>query len=423
MSEIYSTAGKCIDKVIARKGTPKSIVFGVKGLKQTKIVYKLVVESLKFRTILEDLLKKTRIQQAEKWLGNGRMLCLAYDFLIGDGIKNKKYEKCFNKYKSQLTNGFTLLKVKHKAKTAADLLPEEVRTAMPKFARVNELVTTLEHVSAELATKFTVTTVNTDKFVETAMNLSEKEVLLDPVLRGVFAFHPKVNLAELELNKKQKLIIQDRASCLPPFVLAPSPGDVVLDCCAAPGNKTHQLAQCVKGGNAPNGKVIACEMDPKRFKLLSQRMDSLGAGKIVSPKLQNFLTIEVNQKPWSEVTKIMLDPSCSGSGMAHRRLLQETDEKDRIEKLAQFQEKALQKAMTFPRAEWISYSTCSTHERENDQVVENAIKAAPGWRHSDSVKRVSGFVKGKQERLSLSLKPFEAATNGFFVALLERNKE
>ena len=49
--------------------------------------------------------------------------------------------------------------------------------------------------------------------------------------------------------------------------------------------------------------------------------------------------------------------------MAHRRILQETDDKERIEKLALFQEKAIKKAMSFPKALEISYSTCSVHER------------------------------------------------------------
>ena len=49
--------------------------------------------------------------------------------------------------------------------------------------------------------------------------------------------------------------------------------------------------------------------------------------------------------------------------MAHRRILQETDDKERIEKLALFQEKAIKKAMSFPKAVEISYSTCSVHER------------------------------------------------------------
>ena len=50
-----------------------------------------------------------------------------------------------------------------------------------------------------------------------------------------------------------------RASCLPPYILNINKNDTVLDCCAAPGNKTHQLAERGK-------KVLACEADPKRFK-------------------------------------------------------------------------------------------------------------------------------------------------------------
>ena len=105
---------------------------------------------------------------------------------------------------------------------------------------------------------------------------------------------------------------------MPPFALSPEKGETVLDCCAAPGNKTHQLAQFV----GKNGKVLACELDPKRFKLLNTRMKNMGAEKIVECKLQNFLKIDVNTAPWKFVTKILLDPSCSGSGMAHRRMLQ-----------------------------------------------------------------------------------------------------
>ena len=111
------------------------------------------------------------------------------------------------------------------------------------------------------------------------------------------------------------------------------------------------------------GKVLACEADPKRYKLLSNRMDILGAAAIVESKLQNFFEINAGTMPWSKVTKIMLDPSCSGSGMAHRRILQEEDTEERIENLAQFQEKAIQKAMTFTNVAEISYSTCSIHKR------------------------------------------------------------
>ena len=65
-------------------------------------------------------------------------------------LKNKKYASCLNKYKSQLNNGFTLLKVKRKAKTAQDLLPDDVKVSLPKYARVNTITSSLEEVIGSL---------------------------------------------------------------------------------------------------------------------------------------------------------------------------------------------------------------------------------------------------------------------------------
>ena len=40
------------------------------------------------------------------------------------------------------------------------------------------------------------------------------------------------------LIQQGHLIIQDKASCLPPHVLRPTRHDILIDACAAPGNKT-----------------------------------------------------------------------------------------------------------------------------------------------------------------------------------------
>jgi 25S rRNA (cytosine2278-C5)-methyltransferase len=298
----------------------------------------LVIESLKYRSVLQELLKKSQIGKEIK--GEGRLLALSYDFLIGDGLKNKKYLKIFTKYKSVLKNGLTLMKVKRKATSNEDLLPKDVTTHMPRYARVNSLAgKTTKEIEETLKESFNVLRPTPGSFVQSALDMTPKDVLVDPSLEGLFAFHSSTNIADLFLNKECFLIIQDRASCLPPFVLAPKAGETVLDCTAAPGNKTHQLASAV----GRKGKVIACEADPKRFRLLSTRMKQLYAGDIVESKLQDYLKIDVTQKPWSDCTKIMLDPSCSGSGMAHRRIMQEQDSKERIESLAKFQEGALLK--------------------------------------------------------------------------------
>lgn len=62
-------------------------------------------------------------------------------------------------------------------------------------------------------------------------------------------------------------MFQGRSSCMPAHALAPNPGWTILDCCAAPGNKTTHIAAMV--GNT--GTVMAFDKDKERCELL-QRM-------------------------------------------------------------------------------------------------------------------------------------------------------
>src|SRR3989344_7030529 len=51
------------------------------------------------------------------------------------------------------------------------------------------------------------------------------------------------NLLEHHLGK---IYVQEAASMIPPLVLDPQPGEVILDMCASPGSKTTQIAAMMK---------------------------------------------------------------------------------------------------------------------------------------------------------------------------------
>jgi 16S rRNA C967 or C1407 C5-methylase (RsmB/RsmF family) len=78
--------------------------------------------------------------------------------------------------------------------------------------------------------------------------------------------------------------------------------------------------------------------------------------------------------PVNDIEYILLDPSCSGSGIRYRH--DDTDVIDtcRLERLSTLQIRMITWALTeFPRLKRLTYSTCSIYAEENEQVVEQIL--------------------------------------------------
>ena len=294
-----------------------------------------------------------------------------------------------------------------------------------RHARVNALM-----ISTEAATRA----------------LSRLRPAIDPHVPNLLVFPPGTDLHDHPMVRDGRLILQGKASCLPAAALAPEPGWEVLDCCAAPGNKTTHLAALV----GVEGKVRAFDADVRRLKRLKANCALAGAGDIVTARCQDFLTLDPEAPEYAAVRGVLLDPSCSGSGTAGTRgdyliaAARGETEPDanavdddggdvsrhpppgaRVAALADFQTRALRHALKFPGAERISYSTCSVHAEENERVVRAVlpeatrvgyalVEAIPTWRRRGT----EGEVEGA-ERL-LRADQFEDDMEGFFVAVFAR---
>ena len=282
---------------------------------------------------------------------------------------------------------------------------------------------------------------------EAAMRaLSRLRPAIDPHVPNLLVFPPGTDLHDHPMVRDGRLILQGKASCLPAAALAPEPGWEVLDCCAAPGNKTTHLAALV----GVEGKVRAFDADARRLKRLKANCALAGAGDIVTARCQDFLTLDPEAPEYAAVRGVLLDPSCSGSGTAGTRgdyliaAARGETEPDanavdddggdasrhpppgaRVAALADFQTRALRHALKFPGAERISYSTCSVHAEENERVVRAVlpeatrvgyalVEAIPTWRRRGT----EGEVEGA-ERL-LRADQFEDDMEGFFVAVFAR---
>lgn len=87
-------------------------------------------------------------------------------------------------------------------------------------------------------------------------------------------------------------------------------GATCVDACAAPGNKTSHLAALM--GNS--GTIHAFDTDPHRLALLRRLTAKAGATSIL-PRHGSFLDAEPTDRDLAGVTHLLVDPSCSGSGM------------------------------------------------------------------------------------------------------------
>ena len=314
----------------------------------------------------------------------------------------------------------------------------------PRWIRINVLKTSLEE---QLASTFSgyrcVETV--DEIINTTLKAPNKIIHIDKHMPDLIALSPAADLSTTSAYRKGLFIFQDKASCFPAYLLDSQPkGGDCLDACAAPGNKTTHLAALIHNTNgaAQKPRIWACERDKVRAQTLQKMVDIAGADKLVTIKAgQDFLRLDPEKEPWCSVGALLLDPSCSGSGIVGRdevhnivlpsretfitstppsrkrkrkgntvqsavpshpeKKIAASDEppdknlRDRLESLATFQLKLLLHAFAFPQARRITYSTCSTYIQENEEVICKALGSLiarhRGWRILRRDQQVSGM--------------------------------
>lgn len=170
------------------------------------------------------------------------------------------------------------------------------------------------------------------------------------------------NLSGLQpLLKSGKLIVQDRAAGRVVEMLNPKPGETILDVCAAPGTKTHYIAELMQG----NGDLYASDLDDKRMSVFSSKWNNV---------IVNIKNAKEDDFPLAD--GILIDVPCSGTGVIGKKPdIRWRRSQEEIITFVKLQSDILNHMSKFIKPKGrIVYSTCTLEPEENWGVVDAFLK-------------------------------------------------
>jgi len=315
-------------------------------------------------------------------------------------------------------------------------LPHAERVKLPRFVRVNLLKTTVEKTKKHFIKSLKLTYKPPNTNGTNVLSIRPGTFTMDPVLPHLFILPSGTNMHGDKQVDDGALVLQDRSSCITAIALSPPPNAICIDTCASPGNKTLHMASLMQG----HGKITAFERDPTRLGTLQRRIVEQGADEFVSARGADFMKADLSKTgEFRDVTHILIDPSCSGSGLAATSqngasMASEYDSGDvginhsseKVAQLAKAQLEIILYAMTLPNLQVVAYSTCSVYREENEDVVMGVltkqnkfkcVRAIPNWPH----RGLEGVPEFKKIAPLVCRATYEKdSTNGFFVARFER---
>lgn len=173
----------------------------------------------------------------------------------------------------------------------------------------------------------------------------------------------------------------------------------VLDLCAAPGGKSTQIAEYMRG----RGMLITNEIHPQRAKILSENIERMGISNAI---VLNETPESLSKRFIAFFDRILVDAPCSGEGMFRKNdNAGEEWSEENVALCAERQDGILDCAATMLKPGGrLVYSTCTFAPAEDEGSVSRFLEAHPD------------FYLEKEERLM----PHKVKGEGHFLAVLHR---
>lgn len=182
------------------------------------------------------------------------------------------------------------------------------------------------------------------------------------------------NIGRLALHHAGAFYVQEPSASSAVTVLAPQPGERILDLCAAPGGKSTQIAALLGG----EGLLWSNEIVPNRAQILLSNFERMGVrnGVVSSCHPETLCSALAGF-----FDRVLVDAPCSGEGMFRRdgKAAEEWSE-EHVASCAARQLAILQSAQQAVRENGVLvYSTCTFSPEENEGVVTEFLRQNPGF--------------------------------------------
>jgi NOL1/NOP2/sun family putative RNA methylase len=286
--------------------------------------------------------------------------------------------------------------------TELDLLLEAYERPLPEAFRVNTLKASEE------------------KILE---RLRSKEYSIEPI---PWARHGYIASGGGDLGKSLEhmlglIYIQGPVSMAPVEVLDPRPGEVILDLCAAPGSKSTQIAQLLRG----EGVLVANDVSFERVKALSSNLQRFGV-------LNCVITLTDGRRyprfAREFFDKVLVDAPCSSLGIISKNWgMARAWSIGVVKRLSELQRRLILAAFDCLKpGGTLVYSTCTLTVEENELVVnwllENRENARisevrlEGLRHRPGITEYGGMRLREVISKTMRMMPYDNWAEGFYIA-------
>ena len=264
-------------------------------------------------------------------------------------------------------------------------------TAAPLTVQVNPLKTTPEKLTAELE----------------ALGV---RVTPHAWVPGCLELFGTGDLTALEPFQAGHFLVQDGAAALAARAAAVTPGQRVLDVCAAPGGKSFGAAFAMED----RGEILACDLHENKLKRIQDGARRLGLTSIRTAAADGR---EFRPEWEAAFDTVLVDAPCSGLGIIRKKPDTRYKKADDLFTLPVVQQAILDNACRYVKPGGVLvYSTCTILPEENQQVTDAFLAQHRDFSREDlPLPDQAGQADGQ-----VTLWPHRHDTDGFYICRMRR---